>query len=434
MKRATTQDGSIPHQVPAFVLDNATGELLDYDTVNKQYVMPFLEYVRDKVKETIAADKDGIIKAITEEDKVKQPTGLAWKHGIRPDLTDGKKQKVLALSRVEKVIQHRIVSELQSFVNNPNPKKQEPTFEALKANLGSADQQISTVEYDDELNKAFLVWKCWSRELLFVFDLPDFADGYEISKMCLPSVRYDVKRNRVEYDFPFVENLDYSQNEYHHCYGAVDLGRVEPYRLAFKNRAGALIAEYRASGRCRALNAKRERILKDVKCINVKLGHYDALGVPEDNPKRERLVEEKRRLRAKARAEGEALARLLGWEVSRHCKRHEAAALGVEDLSWVNDAHGSSRWVHSKQESWIERECCRVGTAFLRVNAKNSSQTCCECGSKKVVHNEARRTIRCKKCRSVYDRDVSAARVLADRCVKAYCKFIDKLAVSRLRC
>lgn len=433
MKRPKQQNGCIPHQVPTYVMDLETAEELSFDFVNKTYVMPFLECIREQTKTTIDADKQNIIDKIKNEDKIKQPTGLAWKHGIRPDLSNVKKNNVLATSRIEKIIQHRIVSELQSYINNPNPKKQEPTFEALKANLGAADKQISTVEYDSGLNKIFLTWKCWTRELLFIFDIPNFAKNYTISKICLPSVYYNEQRSRIEYDFPFVEELDYSQNEFHHCYGAYDAGRVEPYRLCFKNNKGAIIAEYRASGRCRALNSKRERILENVKCIHEKLACYDALGIPEDNPKRLRLLEEKKNLKAKVKAEGKALARLIGWEISRHCQRHQAAVVGAENLSWVSEKHGSSRWNYSEQQLWVARECQRVGTVFMNVSARDSSQTCCECDSKKIVHDSASRLISCKNCGAIVDRDVSAARVLARRCLKNYRKYMDKVALSHLR-
>ncbi|RAP51160.1 MAG: hypothetical protein BZ138_05820 [Methanosphaera sp. rholeuAM270] len=433
MMRPKTQDGCLPHQLPAYVIDPETAEELDYETVVAIYIAPLLEYVREKTKNTITADKQAIFDAIESEEKIKQPTGLAWKHGIRPDLSDAKDKGILATSRVEKVIQHRIVSEVQSYLANPNPDKAEPTFDALKANLGAADKQIATVTYDPELGKTLLYWKCWTRELLFIFDLPDFASDYDISKVCLPSVYYSKTRERVEFDFPFVEALDYSQNEFHHCYGAYDAGRAEPYRLAFKNGKGALIAEYRASGRCRALNAKRERVLANIKAVQDKLAQYDALGLPDDYPRRTVLVEEKKRLKAKAKAEGEALARLMGWEIARHCRRHGAAVLAAEDLSWVNDAHGSSRWNHSAQQSWVERECRRVGTAFMTVSAKGSSSTCSACGSVDVSHDSSKRTVKCRVCRVELDRDVSAARVLAGRCLVSYRKYMAKVVLSRMR-
>ena len=433
MMRPNSQNGCIPHQRPAYIIDAQTGEMLDEENVNRLYVLPFLEYVRDKTKETVDADKANIISIISNETKVKQPTGLAWKHNIRPDLSDIAKQGVLAQSRIEKIIQHRVVSELASYVNNPNPKKEEPTFDSLKANLGAADKQICSVEYDTDLGKVTLVWKCWTREIVFIFDVPDFALEYAIEKFSLPSIRFDEASGQVTYDIPFTENLDYSKNEFHHCYGAYDSGRVIPYFLTFKNHKGAIIASYKASGMCRVLNSKRERILGDVKNINAKLCQYDALQLPDDYPKRLVLKEEKRRLKAKAKALGEAMARLMGHEVAKRCAKQGAAVVAAEDLSWINDAHGSSRWNHSVQQLWVAREVQRAGIAFMTVSAKNSSQICSGCGSKNVTHDSSKRLTTCEDCHLSLDRDESASRVLCDRATSNFRKYMAKVALSRMR-
>ena len=145
------------------------------------------------------------------------------------------------------------------------------------------------------------------------------------------------------------------------------------------------------------------------------------------------LAEERKRLKGKARRQGEALAQLMGYEIARRCRFHGAAALAAENLSWVNDAHGSSRWNHSVQQGWVRRECQRAGTAFLTVSAKDLSRTCCHCGSKDVVQSSCKRTIRCKECGRELDRDRSAARVLSGRCMSQYRKYIAKVAFSRLR-
>lgn len=145
------------------------------------------------------------------------------------------------------------------------------------------------------------------------------------------------------------------------------------------------------------------------------------------------LAEKRKRLKGKTRRQGEALAQLMGYEIVRRCRFHGAAALAAENLSWVNDAHGSSRWNHSVQQGWVRRECQRAGTAFLTVSAKDSSRTCCHCGSKDVVQSSCKRTIRCKERGRELDCDRSAARVLSGRCMSQYRKYIAKVAFSRLR-
>lgn len=431
--RPTTQDGSLPHQRPISIIDAATNQSIDEDDFNRTSLIPLMEFVRQETQQLVTDKRDDIVRAIQTAD-VKQPVGIAWKNGIRPEMSLPEGQKTLATSRIERLILHRTISEMASYLNSENPLKQEPAYDALKVTLGAVDKQMATMTFSDELHQMFLRWKCWNREVVITFDVPEFMMGYRISRFCLPTVRYDVGRGCVMYDLPFVESLDYSVNEFHHCYGGVDLGRVDPFVLSFKNAKGKLIATFHASGRLRRLNDKRERLIREKKCVVRRRANLLGKGVVSEGSERIRRLDENiEGLANKIKGEGKAIAALVGCEVAECCVRVGASVVGVEDLRWVTFEHGSSRWNFRDQQEWIAREVHRVGVAYMEVNPRNSSKVCSVCYSKRTSYDSSSRVVSCKRCHAEVDRDVGASRVLADRCYERYSRYIGKIAVRRLR-
>ena len=431
--RPTTQDGSLPHQRPISIIDAQTNKSIDEDEFNQTSLIPLMEFVREETKRLVTNKKDDIVQAIGTAD-VKQPVGVAWKNGIRPEMSLPEGQKVLSTSRIERLVLHRTISEMTSYLNSENPLKQEPTYDALKVTLGAVDKQMATMTFSSELRQMFLRWKCWNREVIIAFDMPEFMEGYRISKFCLPTVRYDEDRTCVMYDLPFVESLDYSDSEFHHCYGGVDLGRVEPFVLSFKNAKGKLIATFHASGRLRQLNDKRERLIREKKCVVRRRANLLGKGVVSEGSERIRRLDENiEGLAAKIKGEGKAIAALVGREVAECCSRVGASVVGVEDLRWVSGEHGSSRWNFRDQQGWIAREVHRVGVAYMEVNPRNSSRLCSVCGSKRTSYDSQTRVVSCQVCHAKVDRDVGASRVLAGRCCARYVRYVGKIAVGRLR-
>lgn len=429
--RPATQDGSLPHQHPASIIDANTGQAIPEDQFNEKQLLPLMRLVQNKTQNLIATQKSDIEQAILSTN-LKQPVGIAWRNGIRPDMNDV--TDTLATSRIERLILHRTISEYSSYLKNDNPLKQEPTYDTLKVTLGAVDKQMATMTYSPELRQSFLRWKCWNREVIIAFDLPDFMHDYRIDRFCLPTVRYDEKKDCVLYDLPFVESLDYSSNEFHHCYGGVDLGRVEPFVLTFKNSKGAVIATFHASGRLKRLNLKRERLIANKKHVLSRRYHLLGKGVvSEDSERIRRLDAEVEGLAAKIRGLGVAVAGLLGREVAECCSRVGASVVGVEDLRWVSSEKSVSRWNFRVQQERIAREAHRVGVAYMEVSARNSSRVCSVCGSGQVVCDSGSRVLSCRVCHAHVDRDVSASRVLAGRCYDHYKRYIRKVAVSRLR-
>lgn len=431
--RPATQDGSIPCQRPVSIIDAATGKNIPENKFNEEQLLPLLKFVRTETKQLVRTRYPDIERAIRNT-KTKQPVGIAWKAGIRPEMNLPENTSPIATSRIERLILHRTISEIMSYVNSTNPRKQAPTHEALKATLGAVDKQMATMTFSPETKQAFLRWKCWTKEVIISFDLPEFTHDYRISKFSLPTVRYDEKRKCVVYDLPFTETLDYSQNEYHHCYGGIDLGRKEPYVLTFKNSHDKIIATFHASSRVRQLNAKRERLIKNKKSVAARRFHLLGKGVvSEDSERIRRLDDDLKGLARKIKGEGRALAALLGREVAERCAQVGASVVGVEDLRWVSKEKASSRWNFRDQQDWVAREVHRVGVAYMEVNPKNSSKICSVCYSNRTSCDSGSRLVSCQNCRAVVDRDVGASRVLACRCMKRYVRYIGKVAVSRLR-
>ena len=431
--RPTIQDGSLPHQRPIRIADAETGQEIPEADFNENSLLPLMEFVRAETQQLVATQKDAITKAVNGAD-VKQPVGVAWKNGIRPEMRLPEGEKILATSRIERLILHRTMTEMASYLRSDNPLKQEPTYDALKVTLGAVDKQMATMTFSDELHQMFLRWKCWNREVVITFDLPDFMMDYRIIKFCLPTVRYDEGQGCFLYDLPFVESLDYSQNEFHHCYGGVDLGRVEPFVLSFKNAKGKLIATFHASGRLKQLNDKRERLIQEKRCTVRRRANLLGKGVESEGSERIRRLDENiESLACKIKGEGRAIACLVGCEVAECCVKVGASVVGVEDLRWVTSEHGCSRWNFRVQQEWVAREVHRVGVAYMEVSPRNSSRLCSVCYSKRTSYDVSSRVVSCRRCHAKVDRDVNASRIVADRGWKRYVRYIGKIAVERLR-
>lgn len=220
------------------------------------------------------------------------------------------------------------------------------------------------------------------------------------------------------FTFPIYENFSYRVDAVSKSRkvitAAYDLGRKKPYCLSIVNYRGGVIAEYEASSRLRDLNNKRERLIQEKKDIYKKIDAYEALGVYLD--KVSVLRQEIKFMTARIKVLGEQVAVMMGREIADFCVKHRVDVIACENLSWVNERIGrSSKWNHSKQQDAIEHACKRVGVKQVKRSAKDTSRTCCECGSRDVVVDSKKRIIACKSCGCVVDRDRSSTRFQARR-------------------
>lgn len=398
---------------PYQVIDEDTGEILNANEWQEP-LRTLIEHCQQKTQNTLDKYSDLMSDLLNDGAKIGAPTGFAWKYSIRPDLSDYPSD-CCALSRVEKIIQHNTVSLFSSYYNNDTPKKNPPTASKL-INLGAADKQIAFISLEDHILK--LHFDCWNRHYLMFFLLPLYIDHYDIQKFCLPTIRWNDKNDDALFTFPIYENFSYSLDTKASTRkvitAAYDLGRKKPFVLSIVNHKGGVIAEYESSCRLRELNDKRERIIKEKKQIYAKIDSYEALGIFPD--KVAILRQEVKLKTAKIKALGEQVAVFMGREIADLCVKHHVDVVACEDLSWVNESVGrSSKWNHSRQQDAVEHALKREGVRQVKRSARNTSRTCCECGSKDVTVSAKTRMISCKSCGSVVDRDRSSARFQARR-------------------
>ena len=263
-------------------------------------------------------------------------------------------------------------------------------------NLGAVDKQMVLLEQlGDEL---ILTWKCWDKELEFTFQIPAYALQRDIVKISLPVV------SAKGFIFTVQEQpITQAGNNI----AGVDLGRKEPFTLAIINTNNNFVANYIARPQIKQTNLKRERLLREVKHLQAKIRTYENLGLPAET-----LVTEKQRTKNKAARIGSALAKQIAADITRKTIRHEAKILHLEDLRWATGAKYGSRWVHGQTSEKLEHTAARYGLKTKRVNPKNTSQTCHQCGNQ-VTHNTKTRLVKCNECRESFDRDFNAAMNIA---------------------
>ena len=303
-------------------------------------------------------------------------------------------REVLAKSRINELFLYKLMSEVASYAKNSNPKKKHPTFPKT-INLGAVDKQMASVSREG--NILTLLWKCWSREYLIDFIVPNYVLDRNLIKFSLPLIRYT--QNGYEFIFTVKELIPTLPGT--GLKAGVDLGRVEPYTLAVVNTKGNRVADYATGGRLKSLNRKREDILSHKRHICAKIGQYEKLGLNADV-----LMIEKQRLGNKARILGNVVAQNLGAEIATKLTKHSLNILNVEKLSWVQGKEYGSKWNHSRQQETITHALSRNGVRVKKVSPKNSSQLCYSCGSK-LTHSK--RVARCLVCQSNLDRDFNAA-------------------------
>ena len=311
---------------------------------------------------------------------------------------------VKAKSRINELVLHNLVTETKSYVNNPNPKKQPPSF-SPKINLGAVDSQMASLSIEE--NNLTLSWKCWEKEYLVEFILPTYlVERRNIIKWCLPTVQ--LEHGNPVFRFPYQEPIIFNPETTH--VAGVDLGRAEPYTIAIVNPTGSRVAHYTTSGRLKQLNQQRENILVHKKHVTSKLEQYQKLGI--NNVKKVRLEQEKKRLAGKAKILGEVLAQQLASEMTRKLAKHQLNLVKIENLSWVTGSKYGGRWNHSRQQHHITHSLARTGIKTKIVNPKNTSQSCHNCGDP-ITHNTNTRTVWCTQCKTRLDRDFNAAMNIA---------------------
>lgn len=418
-KKALNRNGKdqtsiIKDMMPYMCVDTETGEILtptDYEPL----IVNLITYVCDKT-ENLATTREQDIKNMLDDPKCpKQAVGAMQRYGINADVSDLAKG-IHQPYRINRLIMHKTFTEYKAYHENQDPKKKPPTW-SNKINLGAVDSQMATISWDTEHQVAALQWKCWSRDITLFFHVPDYVLDYNIGKFCLPSVQCDDDGSNVTFFLSVNELLDY-QVDHKSCHqkriiAGYDLGRAKAFTLTVMTDTGKVIAKRQASPRTRDLNDKRERILADKKVLKDKIATYDALGIHP--PKYDVYLIEIERLAGKAKRLGHELAMMVGADIARLCGHHGVDIVAGEDLSWVNDTHGSSRWVYGQVQNQVAHAVRHAGVKHFTVSARDTSKQCPKCGSKNSRYDSKSRVLECLDCSHSEDRDDWAGEVIAAR-------------------
>ena len=397
---------SLPPLKPSQVVNLNTGEVIplyEHDNTIAQLV----EYITREVTVYCGENLRKLEQDLLSDKRKIKPAEWARQNGYALPNKDALFKGVLAKSRVEKLYQHKLISETLSYVLNPNPRKQAPSF-APKINLGAVDKQMCVLSVEG--GEISLEFKAWDKRYLLSFSIPYYLLDRNITKWSLPTI--ELRKGVPHYVFSVEEKIPVRRTSRNQS--GLDLGRAEPYTLTVVNRKGERIAHYTTSPRVKALNSKRERILREKTHILRKANHYEKLGL---NP--EILRTEAKFKARKALILGDEVARQVGADVTKKLAQHDTNILNLENLSWAVGKKYGSRWTHSQSQSAITHSLARKGIRTHKINPKDTSQTCHKC-EERVVHNARTRLATCTECKEKFDRDYNAAMNIAKKKTTSY--------------
>lgn len=390
---------------PLSIIDTQTGEYVTSSVLSEK-----IELVMDTViKETqrlYEDHKESLLSDLVDYSGSPQAAEFARQKGYKTDFRDALPREVRAVSRLEKLVQFKLISETSSYVQSSNPNKKEHSF-GKNLNLGAVDRQMTELSLDGrELN---LLWKCWDREYYITFQLPAYVfHKRDVVKFSLPVVRKNKKTGDFEFIFNLFERIQ-PRKGWKHSIG-IDLGKVIPYSMAVVNENGSCVASYETSARLSRLSRKRERLFNENRSIFSKIENRAKRGLI--SPLQELELE---RTRAKTTRLTKTIAAQTGSEIALKLAKHNSNLIKVENLSWVSGSKkgkiGSSRWSHSQQQDAITHATSRIGYTTTKVSAKNTSQSCHGC-STQITHRK-NRTVWCGECKISLDRDFNAAMNIA---------------------
>lgn len=394
---------ALPPLKPSSIINTRTGEFVGESELNEK--IGLLEAaVFEETTQVFVQRKSSLFTLVEGYTGSPQPAEFARQQGIKTNLATSLPTLVKAKSRIEKLVQYKLISETSSYVNNPTPNKQEPSF-GHTLNLGAVDKQMASLSVDKrELN---LVWKCWDEEYYITFTIPAYVLGRKILGYSLPLIRLNPGTN--QYDFIFTVKEEPKTRKGNKHVAGVDLGKVKPYAMAVVNQAGQRVANYEATPRLTRLSKKRERLHEEKQHIAAKIRNRETRGLT--SPKQALELE---RTRDKATRLTKTIAQQTSSEITRLLTKHNANLIHVENLTWVTGAKtsktGTSKWSHSQQQEAITHSARRAGFTVKKVNPAYSSQVCHKCGST-VTHNQ--RSVWCAGCKHSLDRDFNAAMNIA---------------------
>lgn len=390
---------ALPLLNPTAIFNVETGEEVALIEL-KEKIRSLLDYCCAETNQVYSSQETHILSILFGRSKIIAPAEFARQNNIK--IRKNLPANVKAQSRIEKLVQYKIISEASSYLNNSNPRKQAFTFNKT-INLGAVDKQMASLSLDG--TELTLLWKCWDKEYLLTFTIPEYVLKRNILKFTLPVI------SEQGFRFTVMEQVPEKPQGKHKA--GLDLGRKIPYTIAVTNQAGNRVAHYITSKNLTKTNNKREHLLVQKKQLNQKILVYNTLGLSP-----EKLIVERDYVRNKITRMSASLATQLGAEIKTKLVKHNLNIIQMEDLRWVTGSKYGGRWNHSRQQHHITHSLARTGIKTKIVNPKNTSQECYNCGTK-LVHNTKTRTVWCIECKTVLDRDFNAAMNIANR-IKTY--------------
>lgn len=402
LRRKNKLVSALPPLTPTSIINTGTGEYLTPVEFARS-VGSLMDFVVSETARLYEKHEAALNIDLQGYRGVPQPAEYARQHGIKGFLNLTKNIK--ATSRIEKLIQYKLVSETASYILNPNPDKQKHSYSRV-LNLGAVDKQMATMSVvDDELT---LIWKCWDAEYYLTFKIPAYVLKRNIVKYSLPLVKQDRKTGEFAFIFTTFETITPRKGSAHAV--GIDLGVIKPYSMVVANRDGQRVASYETSSRLTQLARKRERLQTETRNIRTKISNRATRGL--SSPTQEQELE---RTRDKTTRLTKTITLQIGSEVTRKLIKHNSNLIQVENLKWVSgftgSKIGSSRWSHSQQQEAITHATTRAGFTVRKVSARNTSQTCHGCGEQ--ITHRAGRTVWCEECHTSVDRDFNAAMNIA---------------------
>ena len=392
---------ALPPLFPETVIDLKTGEIVEQPVFDASLAQ-LASFVQQESERLWGEHKEELQKTLSEITAT-SPAEVGRQAELHVNL-DLLPHDVKAKSRIERLTRYQTITSAKSYFESPVKTKQEPSFSPY-LNLGAVDNQMANLVLVG--GRIELTFKCWDKEYLLIFKVPEYVLARNIEKITLPTIKpfgdgwgFIFSANEIK--SPTIIKSEYVMG--------VDLGRVEPYTLVVIHaKSGSRVAQYTASPRLRVLTTKRDRLNKELGYLYAKSKAHEALGLRKETLEQERVL-----TRAKRNRIINKITWLIATEIHEVAARFAPRFVAIEDLSWVNPTHGMSRWTHSKDQVAIIHKLTRSGMVAKKVSPKNTSQDCHKCGSQ-VVHKPGKRMIVCSGCSLTVDRDINAAINIAFR-------------------
>lgn len=112
--------------VPSLIVDEGTGEVIEWGEFQESYLNPLLAYVHERVETEFAENRERLVESLSDTRRVKAAE-WARQNGFVTDMSSVPRG-VRAVSRLQRIIRYNLVSETEAWVRNPNPLKQDPGF------------------------------------------------------------------------------------------------------------------------------------------------------------------------------------------------------------------------------------------------------------------------------------------------------------------